>query len=212
MTGYEERMQSRKRENQIREPAEAYDLNKYRYTVRDFYEKPENWRGELIDGVFYEMSSPRIVHQVLCFYIARQLVEYVETNNGDCIVLPLPQDTQLDCDDYTMLEPDISVVCDRGKLSRKKVFGAPDFVIEVLSPPTASRDRFLKLAKYMSAGVREYWIVDSDTRTVMVYAEDVPIVPMTYTFDDNVPVNIWERKCLVDFPSIAKALKERYEI
>ncbi len=207
MNKYEVFQSKNETKDRIEEPMKAHEISTFRYTVKDFYDQPEGWKGELIDGIFYDMSSPTIVHQVISFLIASQLRSFVQENHEDCIVLPLPQDTQLNCDDYTIVEPDISVVCDKSKLRKHRVFGAPDFIAEILSPSTASHDRFLKLLKYMEAGVREYWIVDPATRTIMVYAKDVPIVPMTYTFDDEVPVSIWGGECKVGFAGIARELE-----
>lgn len=203
-----------KNTSQMKETAAAYNFvvnGDGKKTVKDFYAMPEDWKGELIDGVLYAMSTPRILHQKLSFEISRQLEDFVTGQNGDCVVIPMPLDTQLDCDEYTMLEPDISVTCDRGKIQKGILYGAPDLVIEILSPSTAHKDRFIKLYKYMNAGVREYWIVDPKTKTVTVYNPNSENIPKQYTFSDKIPVAIWNGECIIDFPFIMKKIEFLYK-
>ena len=184
----------------LKETEAAYRIKKI--TVDDFYAMPENWKGELIDGVLYSMSTPRYLHQMLAKLIGRQMDEYVREQKGDCLVLPLPVDTQLDCDEYTMLEPDITVLCDRSLLRKGIIYGAPDLVIEILSPSTRRKDCIIKLKKYMDAGVKEYWTVDPEAERIHVYRMDARVFPEIYNFGDKVPVGIWERRCEVDFAPI----------
>ena len=80
-----------------------------------------------------------------------------------------PMDVQLDCDDKTMVQPDVMVVCDRDKITRKCIYGAPDLAVEILSDSTKKKDMYVKLGKYMEAGVREYWLVDPKGKKVIVY-------------------------------------------
>ena len=87
----------------------------------------------------------------------------------DCIPLTAPVDVQLDRDEKTMLQPDVLILCDKRKLIRRCIYGAPDFVLEVLSPSTRSKDQIVKLKKYMEADCREYWIVDIENRRIVVY-------------------------------------------
>ena len=176
------------------------------YTVDDFYAMPDDWRGELIDGVIYDMSSPTTVHQMICFEIGFQLRTKIENNEGDCIPFAAPLDVQLDCDDRTMVEPDVIVVCDREKLKQKNVFGAPDLVMEVLSPSTRMRDLTLKLNKYMQAGVREYWTIDAEKERILVYKSEGEDLIGYYTFEDSVPVGIWDGECTIDFQKIKDRL------
>ncbi|MDO4803839.1 MAG: Uma2 family endonuclease [Lachnospiraceae bacterium] len=182
-----------------------------RKTIKDFYAMLEDWKGELIDGVLYTMDSPRVLHQALSFEIGLQLKDYVSKQNCDCFVMPLPLDTQLDCDEYTMLEPDISVTCDKSKIQKGILYGAPDLVMEVLSPSTAHKDCYLKLYKYMNAGVREYWIVNPKNKTVMVYDSNAENVPELYTFSDKIPVSIWNGDCKIDFPFIMEKIGFLYD-
>ena len=171
-------------------------------TIEDYLKLPEGTRVELIDGVFYDMAAPTIAHQGIIAEIANALKNYVDANNGKCITLMAPTDVQLDKDDKTMVQPDIIVVCDRDKFNKARLVGAPDFVIEVLSPSNWYNDMVRKLIKYKNAGVHEYWIVMPDSRKVLVYYFAKSDTPTEYTFNDEIPVNIWEGKCKIDFKKI----------
>lgn len=169
-------------------------------------EKQERWYGEMIDGIFYEMSPPSLPHQTLVFEIGSCLREQVLAGHRTALVMTLPLRVRLSSDNLTALLPDVAVICDPGRIEERSVYGPPDLVAEVLSRGTEDRDRYLKLMKYMQAGVREYWIVDPEACTVMVYEKNALIVPMTYTFDDCIPVGIWKRECGVDFRSIRERM------
>lgn len=110
----------------------------------------------------------------------------------------------MDCDDKTMVQPDILVVCDENKINKEGIFGAPDLVVEVLSPSTRKKDMSVKLAKYMGAGVREYWIVDPDAKRVIVYDWEREEILNIYGFGDKVPVGIFDGKCEVEFLDIVE--------
>ena len=114
-----------------------------------------------------------------------------------------PVDVQLDKDNRTMVQPDFLIVCDKSKVNNgKSVYGAPDFVVEVLSPSTRVKDVFIKQNKYMTAGVREYWTVDIQERVVMVYFFEKCKV-IQYTFNDTIPIGIYDGEISVDFADIA---------
>ncbi len=171
-------------------------------TLADYLALPDDVRAELIDGVFYEMASPSFVHQKIGLSIFATLEQYVRVNEGKCEVMAAPLDVQLDCDDTTVVQPDVFVICDRSKITRAGVVGAPDLVVEVLSESRWYNDMVRKLRKYKNAGVREYWIVMPEKKTVLVYDFDNGGVPVTYTFEDKIPVNIWGGECGVDFEDI----------
>ena len=135
----------------------------------------------------------------------------VEKNQDACIPMFAPVDVQLDQDDKTMVQPDLMIVCDRKKLTRQGVFGAPDFIIEILSESTRKKDSYLKLMKYQKAGVREYWLVDPDKKKVIVYDLEKVEIPVIYGFTDQVPVRIFDGKCVVDFSLIYENIKFIYE-
>ncbi|WP_330376301.1 Uma2 family endonuclease [Butyrivibrio sp. AE3004] len=102
-------------------------------------------------------------------------------------------------DDKTMVQPDFMIVCDKEKIIKRKVYGAPDFIVEVLSPSSIDRDNMLKLIKYKDAGLKEYWIVDTKRQKILVYnfSEDFDL--SVYRFNDVVPVGLYEGDCIVDF-------------
>ncbi len=181
------------------------------YTLEDYYALSEEQRMELIDGVIYDMSAPTPVHQLLGTEIRDRLKAYIRRKKGECIPFVAPIDVQLDCDDRTILQPDILVVCDRRKIIKRCVYGAPDFVVEILSPSTEKKDSIIKLNKYMNAGVQEYWIVDPDKKTVKVYNFDRCQCPEVYGFDGKIPVSVFDGECEVDFAEIYDYVKFLYE-
>ncbi len=179
------------------------------YTLEDYYALPDDRRVELIDGVIYDMAAPSQEHQLISGEMSYQLQDFVKKNKGGCRVYTAPFDVQLDMDSRTMVQPDILVVCDRDKISSRGVYGAPDLVIEILSQASAKLDATVKLFKYLKGGVREYWIVDPGNRRIFVYRKvEDKVLLETYTFDDLVPVGIWEGKCCVDFPEIGREMDE----
>ena len=178
------------------------------YTVEDYYALPDDMRVELIDGVFYDMASPTSIHQVLLVEMLMQIASYIKSRRGKCVPMVSPLDVQLDCDDRTMVQPDLLVVCDRDKVHKQVVYGAPDLVVEVLSPSTRRKDMSIKLAKYAEAGVREYWMVDPDKKKILVYLLEKDELPIIYGFQDQVPVDIFGGELCVDFAQIDEYLKE----
>ena len=122
-----------------------------------------------------------------------------------------PVDVQLDEDDRTVVQPDVLIVCDRSKFQNGRVFGAPDFVVEVLSPSTSKKDSRLKLYKYGEAGVREYWMIDPNRKTIVVYDFENSDIPSIYSFDDKVPVSIWDKQYVIDFSRIYHDISFLYD-
>ena len=148
------------------------------------------------------MAAPSPVHQIMISSISTVLGNHIDINGGKCLTFIAPTDVQLDSDDKTMVQPDIFVVCDKKKVTKDRIKGAPDLIIEVLSPSNWYNDITRKLIKYKNAGVHEYWIVMPENLKVLVYNFDVSDIPTEYTFNDNVAVNIWNGKCSVDFRKI----------
>lgn len=112
------------------------------------------------ETVIYDMASPSFAHQVIIMSIAVVIQNYIKKKKGRCKVLAAAVDVQLDCDNKTMVQPDIVVLCDKKKNVERCIMGAPDFVVEVLSKSTRKKDMTMKLEKYRNAGVREYWMID----------------------------------------------------
>ncbi|MCI8966178.1 MAG: helix-turn-helix domain-containing protein [Lachnospiraceae bacterium] len=164
------------------------------YTVADYLAMPEEFRGELIDGVICDMAAPTFDHQKIAGEIYRQIANYIMDNGGECEAGMSPIDVQLDRDDKTIVQPDVLILCDREKLLKGRVFGAPDFVLEVVSLSTKRKDYFKKLMKYENAGVREYWILDPYKKQLVVFFFEADIYAQIHDMTEPVPVNIYGGK------------------
>ncbi len=164
------------------------------YTEEDYYNLPENVRAELIDGQIYYMSAPSRIHQEILSFLHLEIGNYLRSQNGSCKVYPAPFAVKLfEDDNRTVVEPDISVICDPNKLTDRGCTGAPDWIVEIVSPSNSSHDYVRKLNLYMDAGVREYWIVDPIKKTVFVYhLEETKFEAAAYTFQDKIKVNIYD--------------------
>ena len=139
------------------------------YTVEDIYNLPDGQRAELIDGNLYNMAPPTRQHQQIILYLARKISDYIDEKKGSCEVDLAPFAVFLNEDNRNYVEPDISVIYDKNKLTDKGCNGAPDWIIEVVSPGSQRMDCMMKLFKYRTAGVKEYWIVDPLKKLVTVY-------------------------------------------
>lgn len=162
------------------------------YTIDYIYSLPEGKRAELIDGVLYDMAPPNTLHQRLVMNLSAEIRNYIKKKQGVCEVFPSPFAVFLNKDDRNYVEPDISVICDKDKLDAKGCNGAPDWIIEVASPSTKRIDYGIKLFKYRTAGVREYWIVNPLTNTVNVYDLENEKLSDQYTFEDDIHVCIYD--------------------
>lgn len=197
----------------LREEAAAYNSATVKtfYTLEDYLALPEEERVELIDGQFYDMATPTSVHQAIGGYIYGQLLNHVLNRKGLCMPMMSPVDVQLDCDDKTVVQPDVMIICDRSKFQNGRVFGAPEFLVEVLSPSTRKKDMQLKLYKYANAGVREYWMVDPIKKVVVVYDMENLELPKLYSFEEQVPVGIWSGECKIDLAEMYEHISFLYQ-
>lgn len=134
-------------------------------TFRDYFAWPEEERVELIMGEPVDLSAPSRAHQYTLMALSGQIYDYLK--DKQCQVYPAPFAVVLD--DINVVEPDISVVCDKNKLDDMGCKGVPDFIIEILSPSNKKYDRLTKLKLYENFGLKEYWIVDPEDRTINVY-------------------------------------------
>ena len=193
----------------VQETAWDYKLKEEAlYTIDDYYALPEERRVELIDGKFYDMTAPSRGHQLVLGELYLLFRECADKHDMPCEVYLSPCDVRLDRDNYTMVQPDLLIVCHYDDPDIRRIEGAPDLVVEILSPSTRMKDQTLKLYKYQNAGVREYWIVDLKNRTVTVhYFENEQYHPEYYHFNESVPVHISDGECSIDFSGILKKLE-----
>jgi len=175
------------------------------FTYADYkeWELEEGERFELINGEAFAMSSPSERHQSILMELSSQFHAFLR--GKPCKVYPAPFDVRLfyeeDDSDDTVVQPDILVVCDKEKMGPEACRGAPDLVIEILSPSNSAIEMERKLKLYQYSGVREYWVVDPEHNGLTVYCfkEDV-IGAKTYKSTDTVTVAI--------FPDLRIALEQ----
>ena len=164
------------------------------YTYADLLTWPEDERWELIDGVPYAMAAPNTRHQRISMNLSREFSVFLKDKN--CEVFAAPFDVRLyaDKDDdatNTIVQPDLIVVCDPNKIDEKGCKGAPDLVVEILSPSNSERDRTVKFQKYQTAGVPEVWFVDPDNKNIQVFISiDGKYDINLYGKEDALPVGI----------------------
>ena len=162
------------------------------YTSADYWNLPEGHRAELIGGQFYDMAPPSFKHQKILMEIAGTIRDYIKSKHGTCEVIPAPFAVNLDADDRDWVEPDISVICDKNKLTDRGCSGAPDLIVEVVPPSSRRMDYNIKNGLYVSSGVREYWIVDPEKERTTVYHYEADDAPTIYTFTQAIPMGIFE--------------------
>lgn len=177
------------------------------YTVEDIERLPEYVRVELIDGVLYDMADPTENHQTLVVELCSEIRNYLKKKGFPCRVLPGPYSVRPRLNsNKTNVSPDISVICDKEKRNPQGCVGAPDWIIEILSPSNPGHDFVRKLNLYAETGVREYWIVDPIQRMVYVFPlEKEGVKAREYTFQDKVPAGIYE-DLEIDFSEIEPLL------
>lgn len=161
-------------------------------TLEEYEALPEDMRAEVFDGQIYGMSSPSEIHQTISTELTTLLNNYIKSEKSPCKVFHAPFDVKLNDSPLTVVQPDLLVVCDRSKLDGKRCNGAPDFIIEIVSPSNPSDDYIRKLYYYKNAGVREYWIVDPRRKIVTVYYFEGGAFNVQYTFDAAIKANIFD--------------------
>ncbi|MCD7762614.1 MAG: Uma2 family endonuclease [Lachnospiraceae bacterium] len=171
------------------------------YTVQDIYDLPDGERAELLDGRIYYMSPPTHSHQRFVFNLARRIADYIDAKKGDCEVNIAPHAVFLNADDSNYVEPDVFVTCDKNKFEEKGCIGAPDWIIEIVSPGSKFMDYYRKANKYQLAGVREYWIVDYKRNFITVHSFENETTE-TYTLSDRIPVGIYNGDLQIDFAEL----------
>lgn len=166
-----------------------------KYTFDDYEKWPEDERWELIDGAPYMLAPPSRKHQEISGELFRQLANYLQ--GKACKVYPAPFAVRIpdgcekeNKDIKNVFEPDISIICDKSKLDDKGCTGAPDLIIEIISPSSAKTDKVIKFLKYEQAGVKEYWIVEPDQKLLSVFKLENNRYgrPHMYTEEDTIEV------------------------
>ena len=181
------------------------------YEVSDYENLPEDIRVELIDGYFYEMEAPTKKHQVILQEILIQLTSQIRKNKGDCKVYMAPSDVQLDESNKTIVQPDLFILCNKDMIKNsRRTVGAPEFIIEVLSESTRKKDMTLKLNIYEACGVKEYWIIDPNKEYIIKYFFENMSLTNIYTFNDIVPLELYEGKISVDFSEIKSEIIDEF--
>jgi len=160
-------------------------------TIDDIYALPDGERAELIDGKIYYMAPPNTKHQRLVGNLFNTISNYIQSNKGVCEPFIAPFAVFLNENDKNYVEPDICVICDKNKLTDKGCNGAPDWIIEIVSTGSRRMDYYIKLFKYRTAGVREYWIVDPIKEQIMVYRFEKETMEQ-YSFGEDILVGIYE--------------------
>ena len=171
------------------------------YTIADIYALPDGERAELLDGKIYYMALPDTRHQMLVSDFIYRIRDHISRNHGECVVFPAPFAVFINQDERNYVEPDISVICDKNKITDRGCNGAPDWVIEIVSPSSKTMDYIRKCTLYEAAGVREYWIVDPKERMVMVY-DFAQGTLKQYAFSERVKAGIYE-DLFLDFGEVA---------
>lgn len=180
------------------------------YTYTDYMSYDEGEKIEIINGHIYNMSpAPSRIHQKIISELITTLNVYIRSNNGPCEVYPSPFDVFLsDNEDIqnckNIVQPDVSIICDKNKLNNKGCLGAPDMIIEIVSPYNPSNDYVRKLSLYEQFKVREYWIINPMKETILVYRLDENnqyAAPDSHTFKDKVKVGIYDN-LEIDFNSL----------
>ena len=162
------------------------------YTIDDIYALPDGKRAELLDGRIYDMAPPSPLHQELVAVLTTSLQNYIAKKHGNCEVYPAPFAVFIKEDDSNYVEPDISLVCDHNKISNRGCEGAPDFIIEIVSPSSRKMDYSTKNALYADAGVREYWIVDPARERTTIYRYEEDVAPVIIPFGDTIKLKVYE--------------------
>ncbi|MBE5883802.1 MAG: helix-turn-helix domain-containing protein [Lachnospiraceae bacterium] len=178
------------------------------YTLQDYYALPDERRVELIDGVIYDMCAPTFVHQHILGEAYTAIRQYITSKEGDCLPMMAPVDVRLDGDDKTMVQPDILILCDKSKICKWGINGAPDFCLEIISESTARKDYIKKLQKYTDAGVKEYWIIDPFRKVLVSYNWKDNYLPHMCPLEGRAGLALYDEELQMDLDMIASLIQD----
>ena len=162
------------------------------YTVADIEALPEGQRAELLDGEMFMMATPSLTHQAILMWLSVEVFTKIRDKKGKCKAFVALCAVYIKDDEKNYVEPDLVVICDKDKLDNKGCHGAPDWIVEIVSPSSKKMDFYKKLNVYAEAGVREYWIIDPSRKAVIVYNTEQNNIPEIHTFSDVVKVSVIE--------------------
>ena len=174
-------------------------------TLKEYENLPDDKRVEVFEGIIYDMASPSRIHQALVTDLITIFHTYIQKKNRNCEVFPAPFDVILSKNPLTIVQPDIMVICDKDKLDEQRCNGAPDFIIEIVSPSNPSDDYIKKSYYYNNYGVREYWIVNPGRKTVTVNYFEKNEVSIQFSFESVIKVNIYD-DLYINFADVCKRL------
>jgi len=177
-------------------------------TLEDYYTISDDRRIELINGVIYDMAAPSFVHQHILSELHSQISDFIRSRCGSCLPMLSPVDVRLDCDHFTMLQPDLLILCDRSKIYRWGIMGAPDFCLEITSPATSRKDYITKLKKYTDAGVTEYWIIDPQCKRLFTYCRRDDYLPHIYPLEGRVGMALYNEELQIDLDRILSLIRD----
>nr|WP_321152444.1 Uma2 family endonuclease [uncultured Acetatifactor sp.] len=183
----------------------ALQLQPETITLEQYEALPVGERVEVFDGIAYNMASLSQIHQSISMQLSTIINNYILRRKGACSIFSAPFDVLLSDRPLLIVQPDIMVICDKSKLDGKRCNGAPDFIIEIVSPGNPADDYIRKLYYYQKAGVREYWIVDPRRRMVTVNCFQENLLNIQYSFDSAVRVGIFD-DLIIDFRDLARLL------
>lgn len=183
------------------------------YTVADLEKIEKYTEGllELIDGVIYDIGTPNIVHQMISGRVSFEIAAFVKQKGGKCIPFTAPTGVRLGGarDNRNYLIPDVMLVCDRNRINTDAIDGAPDFVLEIISPSTKGKDETVKVKAYRDYGVREYWIINPYKKRLTVYFFEDDTMPIHVTaLEGSYGLNIFDGELLIDLDAIAADIDE----
>ncbi len=161
------------------------------FTMDDINALPEHIRAELIDGHIFYFAGANTIHQRIAGNLYVTLSTHIKQNQGACEVFFPPYSVFLDDENKNSLQPDVLVICDSAKIKEDGCHGAPDLVIEVVSKSTKSRDYGIKLQKYRTSGVKEYWVIDPTRETVLVNWFEDENLNYLYGFDEEIEFHLF---------------------